>query len=238
MEENMQIPGAGELLDLWDAGQEVAPTRRALLLLQAALPQETEIAGWTLGRINAALLRLRMRMFGPELVCLADCPACGTVTEAPLAVPALLAGATQENPGLQQIDVGERTLAFRLPVAEDLLQAAAVPSAAGSGALLQRIVVDGAGQPLPEGAERAIATRIEQADPLAHIELGLNCPACRIQWSEALYVIDLLWAEISMLARRIVSEVGRLAQAFGWREAEILAMTPQRRRRYLEWLGA
>ncbi|MGH8547064.1 MAG: hypothetical protein ACRERU_00360 [Methylococcales bacterium] len=72
--------------------------------------------------------------------------------------------------------------------------------------------------------------------PLAHIELTLSCPDCRNTWHETLHVIDFLWQEIANLARRLLFEVAQLASAFGWSEREILALTPERRRSYLEWL--
>ena len=52
-------------------------------------------------------------------------------------------------------------------------------------------------------------------------------------WEASVDVGSFVWEEIAAEARRVVHEVDRLARAYGWREADILAMTPARRRTYL-----
>jgi hypothetical protein len=43
----------------------------------------------------------------------------------------------------------------------------------------------------------------------------------------------LLWDEITARAGALLHEVHRLASAYGWSEAQILALSPARRARYL-----
>ena len=47
----------------------------------------------------------------------------------------------------------------------------------------------------------------------------------------------LYWAELAQRAQRLLSEVHRLASAYGWSEAEILGLDPDRREGYLELVG-
>jgi len=235
----MRTPATAELLDLWDAGQPLSPARRALLLLSAAYPERDDIASWSLGVINRRLIALRQRLFGADLVCLADCPACNEVVELDMPMDALLN--TNDMPdATHRIYSDGCDVQFHLPTAHDLLRDEDGPA---PGRLLLRTVDsasrDGAAVAVADlgGATlAAIEQAIERADPLAHIAFTLACPACRHGWSADLHIVDVLWAEIGACARRVLSEVGRLAQAFGWRESDILAMSATRRNHYLEWL--
>jgi predicted DNA-binding transcriptional regulator AlpA len=75
------------------------------------------------------------------------------------------------------------------------------------------------------------------ADPLADIRLGLICPACGHAWQVLFDIVTFFWSEIDAWARRTLREVHALARAYGWREAEILALTARRRQHYLEILA-
>ncbi|HEV7778199.1 MAG TPA: hypothetical protein VGO76_15120 [Luteibacter sp.] len=235
-----------ELLDIWDAGLRALPMRRAWLLLRDAFPGQA-VERWSLGQVNAGLLRLRQRWFGNDWPCLANCPACGEINEVQLQVDALFGDS--ESPGAPATPVDQRiqldawTVDFRLPCMADLL---AIGEVGGTGNdLLDRVVAGVtrggalvAVTELPASALQSIGSQVDAADPLASIELSLACPVCSKAWQEPLLVIDVFWSELSALAERLLSEVGRLAQGFGWSEADILAMSAQRRQRYLTWLGA
>lgn len=242
----MRELGGSELLDIWDTGQHASPMQRAYRLLHAAWPDE-DIAAWSLGRANAGLLAMRRRWLGDHWRCLSDCPACGEVIEVALRVDQLLGavdeGGMDQVQALQRIDEEGWSLAFRLPHVGDLLELAC--QAGDTRWLWSRVLIEARADDkhsslddIPASALRAAGRQIEQADPLASIELAMACPDCGHAWSEPLHVIDVFWSELSALAERLLSEVGRLAQSFGWSEAQILAMTPQRRQRYLNWLGA
>jgi len=83
-----------------------------------------------------------------------------------------------------------------------------------------------------------IGESMAQADPLAEILLGFECPACLHNCSEALDLPTFLWAEIDALVRRLLLEVHTLASAYGWSEREILSLSDARRRLYLEMVQA
>ena len=46
-------------------------------------------------------------------------------------------------------------------------------------------------------------------------------------------IVSFFWAEIDAWARRVLREVNVLARAYGWRESDILALSPVRRQIYL-----
>jgi hypothetical protein len=50
-------------------------------------------------------------------------------------------------------------------------------------------------------------------------------------------IVPYLWTEINAWAMRLLREIHSLATAYGWREADILAMSAVRRHWYLEMIG-
>ncbi len=51
-------------------------------------------------------------------------------------------------------------------------------------------------------------------------------------------ILSYLWTEIEDWAQRLLVDVHTLAVSYGWSERDILALSPRRRRMYLELLGA
>ena len=66
---------------------------------------------------------------------------------------------------------------------------------------------------------------------------SLNCADCGHRWVSAFDIVSFLWSEIDNWAKRLLREVCALATALGWREADILAMSAQRRQLYLQIIG-
>jgi hypothetical protein len=84
----------------------------------------------------------------------------------------------------------------------------------------------------------ALATRIAELDPQADLHLALACGACEHRWTAPLDVADLVWRRVDARARSLVADVAALAAAFGWTEGEILGLSAERRRVYLDLVGA
>ena len=61
---------------------------------------------------------------------------------------------------------------------------------------------------------------------------------CGHEWDELFDVVSFVWAELEVQACRLLQEVHVLARAYGWREGDVLALSPRRRRLYLEMVGA
>jgi len=243
----MRSLSAAELLDIWETGRFASPSRRSLLLLGAALPEEREGLGDVpLGGLTARLLRFRAMLFGPTLNCIATCRSCSGVIESEFDTGELLRQETMDastGKALHCLTYEDCTVEFRLPTAADLMSIGAVKAHA-AGTLAERLIStathNGASvsiHELPDAVVAAVEKQITKLDPLAYIELSLTCPDCRHSSEEALHVIDFIWLEIGTLARRLLNEVARLASAFGWSEREILALSSERRRCYLELLG-
>ena len=76
-------------LEVWDAGQSVAPVWRPVLLLER-LYEEENVVVWPLGRRNRALLRFLQETAGPVLEVFDLCRICGARVEFTLPCNALL----------------------------------------------------------------------------------------------------------------------------------------------------
>lgn len=241
-------------LEVWEQGRGACTTRRALALLRAAGGEADEgaLARLPLGERDRRLLELRGATFGPEMTAVSLCPHCGEEVEVRLPVAGLLeiSEACIRLPQGQG-PAGSVTLAsglahFRLPTSEDLLAAQELAKEiSAEQELVRRCLLakgssrDAAAETVLSGEElAALAQAMSEADPLAEILLDLRCGACGESWQELFEIAEFLYEEVSLLARRLLQEVSALARGYGWREAEILAMSPQRRHAYLELLAS
>jgi hypothetical protein len=97
--------------------------------------------------------------------------------------------------------------------------------------------VDKAPEELPESIISEVGKLMGGLDPQADIQLSLDCPNCGHHWQITFDIATFFWKEISAQAKRLMLEVHELAQAYGWRESEILSMSPTRRQFYLEMVS-
>lgn len=239
---------ARDLLDLWERGLTSPPLKRALDFLATAYPDLSpgQIMEMPIGRRDARLLAIREALFGPRLPCLTGCPKCGERLEVVFDTGQLRF--EPDEPHLLatgSVKVGEYEVHFRLPNSGDIFYVAGLPDPAkGRRALFERCLEQAArgGVPvpapdIPEEVVQAAAARMAELDPQADIQVALTCPACAHQWSAVFDIASYLWTEVNAWAVRTLGEVNRLASAYGWREADILALSPVRRQLYLEMIG-
>lgn len=241
----MRTPTAAVLLDAWENALDKPPTARALGLLATAFPELSghELAALPIGRRDARLLRLRERLFGPHLTLVVPCPECGAQLESRVRVGDIARDGGGHGTGDHIAESHGYRIRFRLPASSDLL---ALPAAADASRarelLLAQCVLevhgaDGGSRSvteLPESVLAEVSATMASIDPGADIELVFDCPACSHQWREVLDVAGFVWREIHAWAQRILREIHLLARAYGWREADVLALSPTRRQIYLE----
>jgi hypothetical protein len=240
----MRALTATELLQVWERGAMQPLAYRMLALLAAACPDASgeALAELPIGERDRRLLRLREWMFGPKLATVTSCPKCGERLESSLDVSQMLAhaapvGATGHEPGT--VAAGGYRVTFRLPTTRDLITA---PETDLRTHLLARCVLDArdandeavVAEALPEDVVAEVSRAMAASDPHAAIELALDCPACTHLWRSLFDVPRFFWAEIGAWAQRTLREVHCLARAYGWCEADVLALSPTRRRIYLE----
>lgn len=236
----MGAPTGDALIDAWEQGLGASPTRRALVLLGAAHPGASadELAELTLGQRDVALLELRVALFGDHIEALGTCPACAAELDVSFDVSRLLGSLPPAGTVAREVATGSSAATVRPPTSADVLAVLGEGTLESAGArLLERCVTQTAGAADADAAagllDRA-AEEVVAADPAARIELGLACAECGHTWSEVLDVAGFVWREVAAWVRRTLRDVHLLARAYGWREADILALTPRRRAAYLE----
>lgn len=259
----MHALSASQLLGVWERALDGSHAERALALLAPACPEMSteELARLSVGRRDALLLTLREWTFGPRLVGRAPCHRCGEPLEMAFEVSDIRAaqGASSPSSGAEPLTLsqGVYEVHFRLPNSQDLVAVTAeAADAVGGGEdvdlgdarrrLLARCVlrvlergeekspgVEG----LPAGVRDALQARMAEADPQSDVQLALSCPACGHQWSVTFDIVSYFWGEIGAWAGRTLREVHTLAAAYGWREEDILALSPSRRHAYLGMVG-
>jgi hypothetical protein len=239
---------------LAEAREVMAPAERTTALLARCVtrigpvePVTPDVArSLTLGDRESLLLHLRRATMGEVIQCVVTCPrvGCGELLDVEIRVADLL---VQEYPDvLEHHDVtvvdGEVSyrVRFRLPTGGDQEAAALeVDVEAGVATLLDRCVEaveaeSGSPGPLTPSMVAQLEQAMAQLDPQAKIELCLTCPACGGEFRAAFEVGEYLARECNSDGGRLDREVHALAMAYHWAEAEILALTPARRGRYLE----
>jgi hypothetical protein len=238
--------GGRELLAAWELA-ELHPIDGALGALALASPglAHSELTRLTLGERDVALLRLRRDTLGDGLEARGTCPACGTEVEVSLSCDALTAHVTTpprewllRSDGyeirlrpLDSSDAAVAALADDPTEARAVLLRRAVVSAAYGG---RSIEADG----LPPDVVAAVAEDLAQHDSAAEILLEFACPSCPTTWSDVLDVAGFVIAEIAASGRRLLSDVDRLARAYGWSEDEVLALGDRRRTAYVAMVEA
>ncbi|MEU2433197.1 hypothetical protein ABZ611_27530 [Streptomyces sp. NPDC007861] len=244
----MPVTGPAELLATWEAGLAQHDAGRSLLLHRAARPGAgtDELLAVPVGEREADLFALRRALFGERMQVRVECAACGESMEFDLDATLLGERDGREARGPLRVTEGEWVVEFRLPAVADLAAAAASADPAGAReVVLARCTVSavraGAAVPperlaalLPESVQRRLAEAVEEADPAADVTLNVSCPECGEATPAELDITSYLWTELDSWARDLMLDVHLLATAYGWSEPEILALSPLRRRYYLE----
>jgi hypothetical protein len=251
----MRALSAAQLLMAWEQGQGQASFQRALILLSIAYPELTtdELAHLSIGERDKRLLGLRELTFGSQLVSLVNCPACGEQLEFSFKAEEICLASESEKAkelrgvGNDEISptlsvyLQEYEVLFRLPNSLDLAAIAKSHNmTANQQLLLQRCILSARlrdeeinASQLPANLLEAITLRMDEADPQANVQLNLSCLQCRHIWQAVFDIESFFWAELQVWAERLLQEVHILARAYGWREADILALSPYRRQFYL-----
>lgn len=240
----MPIPSATVLLEVWERviAEPLAVKAFALLaVMHPEAPLET-LGAWSVGQRDRALLLLREGLFGTQLSSVATCPACAGLLELEFSTREIMSDAHPIPASFEVKACGHRAL-VRVPSVRDLAQLATERQPS----LLERCLLEVKlsarakkkaalqfGQVLPEELVNAIAAAMSDTDPQAMVELALECPTCAHRWLAVFDIATYLWRELDAWARRTLQDVHRLASAYGWHEADVLALSPTRRRAYLE----
>lgn len=245
------IPDASERWQLLETLRDSPPAGRVTGLLAATVaqigelsaPQPDDVRALAIGDRDRIVLALRARLIGDELECLCSC-ACGETLELFLSVGDLLGTVDSEPAVLEAQATAPSGARVRVRPAtgadhEQAARRALEDPGAAARELVERCVLDASG---PDGRACTLddeltgvaSSLLEQLDPAAEIMLRGTCPACG---GTVLAVLDpgaYLWAELEQWRARLEFDVHLLASVYHWSEAEIVALEPGRRARYIE----
>jgi len=237
-----------EMIRVWERGDLRSPIDQALLLLEAGGQKGSlsDLAKLHVGERDRLLLQLREKTFGSRFVCSVDCPECSEDLQFEMETRQILQPAPPERAQTFTESAGELTATFRLPNSEDLADAMLVaPLEQGKQRILERCLVSvrkrgaefGLGE-LSDGDVEELCRLMGNADPQAETRLSVQCLSCGEAWQVIFDITSFFWQEISVRARRALSEVHVLASAYGWSEEAILALSAARREFYLQMVNS
>jgi hypothetical protein len=245
----MRPPSAAALLDVWERGLKQGAINRALTLLQAVYPESSagELAELSIGERDSRLLQVRQMLFGARLTNTTRCPRCSEQLEWESEV-ADLCVTDRVTTGNELTAVSESCqLKFRLPNSTDLvaLSDTRVAQQDKRKQLLERCLIEASNNKgevlaidqLPDSALQVMIQEMERVDSQSNLVVNLSCPACNHNWEALFDIVSYLWVEVNNWAESILRTVNLLARAYGWREADILGMSPTRRQIYFQMAG-
>lgn len=245
----MNMSTAERVLRVWEQGLAADSFERALLALHE-LGSSAGEARWcdmTVGECDRELFAVRCGLFGERFAATVPCAGCGARLQVDFELRDVVSqSAAEPRKRIELRTSDDVSVAIRVPRIADVQCAAAALSATDARQIiLQRCIEYAASgsRPMQLGELSAAAlseidAQLERADPDANVVLQTHCPTCNSSAEHLFDIAGFLWAEIEVEAIRLLREVHQLARGYGWRESDILAMTPLRRRAYLEMLPA
>jgi uncharacterized C2H2 Zn-finger protein len=218
------------LLNLVARGENRSLLEKAVLLLLAARPEldRSSAWDWTLGDRDRTIWDAwRHHHGGGRMDALSRCPRCDASVEFCLPddfspPPAVSVSASLKVDGQQW--------RLRLPTSRDML------AAQRGDFRLPDLLVEG--PTLETISQPAIEAALEAADPGLDVVIALGCPTCDARWEQSFDVIRWVWQYCEARADRLLQDIDAIARAYGWSEADILALSEQRHRRYVAMINA
>ncbi|MDH5543405.1 MAG: phage baseplate protein [Nitrospinota bacterium] len=234
-----------DVIGTWERGEGRYVTDTALSLLMPAFPEKSlsDLADLTVGQRDAALFELFEKTFGKKIPGFAKCPKCDEHLEFDMSTVDFR---TTITPDLdRKFSSGNFEITFRPITGRDLLETQNLEEISDARMyLIEKAVVnatrDGIPVPacdLPQEVVQILSTKLSQSDPLSEIMLDLHCPLCGESWESLLDIVIFFFLEITAETKRLLNEVHILAEAYGWREDEILSLSPERRSFYMDIAG-
>ena len=208
---------------------------------KCANPSRDQLLHLTAGDRERLVLAVCARLLGPEADLVVPCPTCRDLCEVPVHfadIIALRPSTSDDHCSLAAAD-GIWTARICPPTGHDL----EAVSTGGAGAERQFLEIclselhDPAGQKvaresLPPECEAQLAEAIAALDPLAECRIGIDCPHCAATFDTLLDGFTLLRTAIGD-ANSLYGDIYRMARAYHWSEADILALSLKQRRHYL-----
>jgi len=227
-------PSAEAIVEIWEQGLYQQPVDRALTILSVLTDRpRQELAAMTLERRDSLLIQRRAQLFGGSFSGSSTCAHCGCDVEVSVSADEL--DIPEER---FVVKVADTELTVQMPTSIDLAAAARCDTVAAARRELIRRCIQGSQRDGDDSLGDDVVVAVEaELDRRAGVSAGvvhLTCPDCSHDWELELDVAGFMWREIEILAVRLLRQVDVLARRYGWSEQAILALSPGRRRFYLE----
>lgn len=188
------------------------------------------------------ILQLRRLTVGDRIDAVLTCPACPAKMDVTFDAGAIPVEPRPQNTAsytlrLPEPGSSDRAVRFRLPTGADQEAVLGVDGPAAVDALLDRCIVDDGGVGLAPEERRAVTEAMDELSPQLEIELDLTCPECGHAFLAPFDATSYFLCEMRVSGRQLLREVHALAFYYHWSEADILGLTRDRRRAYLELLN-
>jgi hypothetical protein len=231
-----------QVIQAWERGVGRPTVERTALALELMPPEDRPALPSALFARDAALMKLRISLFGSLLDAVARCPGCETEFDLPLDLSAL-AGAVPPAVSVS-VDVNGFAAIVRPPTTQDLLELSTdQPPEAFAAALFLRCIEQATQRgrliepsALPPAIRTAAAVALS-AQGMEGPSADLTCGACGHAWQAPIDIAGAVLRDIDAWVVRQLDEVHRIAGAYHWSERDILALSPARRQFYLEAIG-
>jgi hypothetical protein len=224
-----------ETLSIWEEGSRLSLLDRGLLAVQVAGVPASMAADLPLGERNRALAQLYRQHFGRTINGFTQCTRCGEKLEFNFDV--------QQVAEAPPLEVAEPVVVgnwrFRLPTSRSLAAALTGGQPATAEHRLLAHCLDQPVETIPDWTQEeldVIEQRLSEADSLAEILIGFQCPECGASFEDALDLSGFVWSEIEDSARELFDDIHLLASAYGWTEDEVLRLSSMRRQAYVRRL--
>lgn len=223
------------------------------MILTIAYPEMTreQLAALSIGERDARLLTVRERTFGTSLDLFICCPRCQQELELSLDTNKLHfppPSEGQDHGEAYSALIDDSTVRYRLPDSTDmeaiancqtidqarqrLLDRCIVEIQSAKGKAEQAMIRPG--ESYSTDFVAALARHMAEQDPQAEVLMDFTCVECQHQWQSLFDIVSFFWSELETQAKRLLNEVYILARVYHWREQDILALSPTRRKWYLE----
>ena len=226
------------VLIAWERGQASREPWRALVLLEAAMPEREmkELAALPLAERNALLLRLHAMTFGRSVEGFAVCAECGEQLE--FAMDAEEMARTMRAPAPETWEEDDNPMRMRPADTSDVAASLEAANEEDARALLLARTLGMESTDLVRAERPDWVDRFDRQNASAEIRCVLPCAQCGARAALDFDVAGFVWREIQVAARRLMAEIHRLATAYGWSEKAVARMSAVRRAAYLEMLNA
>jgi len=187
-------------------------------------------------RLLAAVQR---DVFGDRIEADAPCRACNRLFAVAFSLAALIDGQRTQRPeGVDGPDdaghyrLGEVT--FRLPASADLDAAFGLPEGQRRAGLVARCILEGADAAREDEIEAAMAA----LGPTLDTDIDTTCPHCATRQSVRFAIDRYLLRSLANERRFLLHETHRIARAYGWSHAAIMALPRRDRQEYVRLIDA